>query len=199
MGRKGRRGVMWEERFKSVLVEGTGDPLSIMAAYIDLNPLRAGLVKDPKDYRLCGYGAAAAGDATAREALASVIAMGVRRPEVAQDPAEALATYRMWLFGQGEEREGTSSDGGSAREGFSREAVLAVLAARGKVSLPEYLQLRVRYFADGAALGTRAYVDGVFEALRNRWGPSRSDGARAMQGLSADLCVLRDLRKQIFG
>ena len=47
--------------------------------------------------------------------------------------------------------------------------------------------------------GTRAYVDGVFEALRNRWGPSRSDGARAMQGLSANLCVLRDLRKQVFG
>ena len=39
----------------------------------------------------------------------------------------------------------------------------------------------------------------VFEALRNRWDPSRSDGARAMQGLSANLCVLRDLRKQVFG
>ena len=199
--RKGRRGVLWEERFKSVLVEGTGDPLSIMAAYIDLNPLRAGLVKDPKDYRWCGYGAAVAGDAPAREALASVLAMALRRPEVAQDPAEALATYRMWLFGQGEEREGTAPDGGSARKGFSREAVLAVLAARGKVSLPEYLQLRVRYFADGAVLGTRAYVDVVFEALRNRWGPSRRDGARPIMGLIAatELCVLRDLRKQVFG
>ena len=46
--RKGRRGVLWEERFKSVLVEGSGDPLSTMAAYIDLNPVRAGLVEDPK-------------------------------------------------------------------------------------------------------------------------------------------------------
>ena len=45
--RKGRRGVLWEERFKSVLVEGSGDPLSTMAAYIDLNPVRAGLVDDP--------------------------------------------------------------------------------------------------------------------------------------------------------
>ncbi|MBN8249296.1 MAG: transposase [Verrucomicrobia bacterium] len=195
----GRRGVLWEERFKSVLVEGTGDPLSTMAAYIDLNPVRAGLVEDPKDYRWCGYGAAAAGDATAREAIASVIALAQRRPEVAQDPVEALATYRMWLFGQGEEREGTALDGGSARKGFSREAVLAVLAARGKVSLPEYLQLRVRYFADGAVLGTRQYVDGVFQALRARWGPSRTDGARPMLGLAGDWCVLRELRKQIFG
>ena len=172
--RKGRRGVLWEERFKSVLVEGAGDPLSTMAAYIDLNPVRAGLVDDSKDYRWCGYGAAAAGDGTARDALASVIAMAQRRPEVAQDPGKALAAYRMWLFGQGEERQGTAPDGGSNRRGFSREAVLAVLAARGKVSLPEYLQLRVRYFADGAVLGTREYVDGVFHALRSRWGPNRT-------------------------
>jgi len=38
--RQGRRGVLWE---------GSGDPLSTMAAYIDLNPVRAGLVEDPKN------------------------------------------------------------------------------------------------------------------------------------------------------
>lgn len=113
--RQGRRGVLWEDRFKSVLVEGTGDPLSAMAAYIDLNPVRAGLVDDPKDYRWYGYGAAAAGDAPAREAIASVIAMAQRRPEVAQDPTGALATYRMWLFGQGEAREGTAPKGSGRR------------------------------------------------------------------------------------
>ena len=46
-----RTGTLWNERFKSVLVEGRGNPLQTMAAYIDLNPVRAGLVKDPKDYR----------------------------------------------------------------------------------------------------------------------------------------------------
>lgn len=66
--RQGRRGVLWEEHFKSVLVEGTGDPLSTMAACFDLNPVRAGLVKDPKVYRWRGCGAAAAGDRPAREA-----------------------------------------------------------------------------------------------------------------------------------
>ncbi|MBL9174777.1 MAG: chemotaxis protein CheW, partial [Verrucomicrobiales bacterium] len=197
--RQGRRGVLWEERFKSVLVEGTGDPLSTMAAYIDLNPVRAGLVEDPKDYRWCGCGAAAAGDTMAREAIAQLMALAQRRPEVLDDPSGALATYRMWLFGQGEEREGTAPDGGSAWKGFSREAVLAVLAAKGKVSLPEYLRLRVRYFADGAVLGTREYVDGVFEALKGRWGPRRQDGARDMQGVAADLYVNRDLRRQVFG
>ena len=45
-----RRGTLWMERFKSVLVED-GEALRTMAAYTDLNPLRAGMVKDPKDYR----------------------------------------------------------------------------------------------------------------------------------------------------
>jgi putative transposase len=50
-GRTGRKGTLWEERFKSVLVEGIGRGLSAMAAYIDLNPIRAGMVKHPKEYR----------------------------------------------------------------------------------------------------------------------------------------------------
>jgi len=93
---------------------------------------------------------------------------------------------------------------------LARDAVLAVLAARGKVSLPEHLQLPVRYFADGAVLGAREFVDEVFAALRSRWGPRRHDGglarrspkaaaARPIRSLTADLYVLRDLRKQVFG
>ena len=57
--RHGRRGTLWEERFRSVLVEGRGGTdgpdglggLLAVAAYIDLNPVRAGLCDDPKDYR----------------------------------------------------------------------------------------------------------------------------------------------------
>ena len=50
-----RRGTLWESRYGSVLVEGKRDALMTMATYIDLNPVRAGLVDDPKDYRWCGY------------------------------------------------------------------------------------------------------------------------------------------------
>jgi putative transposase len=64
-----RYGTLWAERFKSVLVEGQGNPLQTMAAYIDLNPVRAGLVEDPKDYRFCGYAEAVAGDAEAKRGL----------------------------------------------------------------------------------------------------------------------------------
>jgi putative transposase len=42
--RKGRRGNLWEETFKSVVVED-GLASKTMAAYIDLNPVRAGMVQ----------------------------------------------------------------------------------------------------------------------------------------------------------
>ncbi len=48
--RHNRRGTLWGERYKSVIVEN-GETLVNCLAYIDLNPLRAGLVKRPEDYR----------------------------------------------------------------------------------------------------------------------------------------------------
>ena len=56
-----RKGTLWMDRFKSVLVEGghrddSPDALRTMAAYIDLNPVRAKLVEDPAEYRWSGYG-----------------------------------------------------------------------------------------------------------------------------------------------
>ena len=49
----GRDGYLWSGRFKSVLVED-GHAARTVAAYIDLNPVRAGMVEDPKDYRWSG-------------------------------------------------------------------------------------------------------------------------------------------------
>jgi hypothetical protein len=55
-----RKGHLWEDRFKSVIVED-GVAAKTMAAYIDLNPVRAGMVKDPAEYRWSSYGEAIGG------------------------------------------------------------------------------------------------------------------------------------------
>ncbi|MFP4351539.1 MAG: transposase, partial [Puniceicoccaceae bacterium] len=81
-----RFGPVWSERFKSVLVEGDVKVLRTVAAYIDLNAVRAGLADDPKDYRFCGYAEAVAGHGAAADGL-SVLACG------------GLAGYRQSLFG----------------------------------------------------------------------------------------------------
>jgi len=93
----GSYGTLWAERFKSVLVEGKGNPLQTMAAYIDLNPVRAGVVSDPKDYRFSGYGEAVAGAALAIKGLRGVwhSSFGV------QDDAAALQSHRMLMYAEG--------------------------------------------------------------------------------------------------
>ena len=48
--RHNRRGYFWGDRFKSVIVD-KGETLVNCLAYIDLNPLRAGLVERPEQYR----------------------------------------------------------------------------------------------------------------------------------------------------
>ena len=53
--RHNRRGYFWGDRFKSLVVEN-GETLINCLAYIDLNPVRAGLVKRPEDYRWSSIG-----------------------------------------------------------------------------------------------------------------------------------------------
>jgi putative transposase len=47
--RQGRTGTLWEGRYKSTLIQAERYLLACMV-YIDLNPVRAGMVGDPADY-----------------------------------------------------------------------------------------------------------------------------------------------------
>ena len=49
-----RSGSLWEGRFKSSIISSK-EYLLACCRYIELNPLRAGLVNDPKDYLWSGY------------------------------------------------------------------------------------------------------------------------------------------------
>lgn len=85
---------LWEERFKSVLVGGTPGALTAVAAYIDLNAVRAGIVGDPKDYRFCGYGEAMGGSKQARDGLCRVLRVG----EQEESWDTAAGRYRELLY-----------------------------------------------------------------------------------------------------
>ena len=188
---RGRKGTLWEERFKSVLVEGAGPALSAMAAYIDMNPVRAGVVSDPKEFRWCGYAAAVAGVKEARAGL-RIVADAVSGQPVAAN--QVLREYRMLLYGTGEE-EGLNEQGRPLRRGFAAGEAQAVLVAKGRLDRWQMLRCRVRYFTDGAALGTRAFVNEVFAVRREHFGPKRTTGARPMRGVDGGgLFTMRDLR-----
>ena len=194
-----RRGTLWMERFKSVLVED-GEALRTMAAYIDLNPVRAGMVKDPKDYRWCGYGEAMGGGTPARLGLCHVIGHALRGAAAWNSPAtakgmSAAEVYRCWLFEDGKTRGDKATKGG-----FSPESAEAEKKRKGKLSRAELLRCRVRYFSDGLVLGTKSYVDGVFETYRGHFGPKRTSGARALhEDAQGSLFTARQLAVRTVG
>jgi putative transposase len=193
----GRKGTLWEERFRSVLVEGGGTPLALVASYVDLNPLRADIVKDPKDYRWCGYAQAVAGIKRAREGLQ--IAVQAQRQSAPVPLTRATDEYRALLLTWGQNR-GLKTDGSPLKRGFDRKDAARQLAKGARLSHAQLLRCKVRYFTDGAVIGGRAFVNDVFEATRERYGSKRKDGARKCRGVSADaeIFVLRDLRREIF-
>ena len=194
--RSGRKGTLWEERFRSVLVEGAGPALATMAAYIDLNPIRAGMADDPKDYRWGGYAEAVGGGRLAREGLQVAIQARLGRPVV---PQRVMAEYRSFLFDSGKARE-PGRNGEPGRRGFTAQEIQTVLAEGGELELSDAFRCRARYFCDGAILGSRAFVEKFFQTHPTNFGATRKSGARKLNGINAPgLFVGRALRVNLFG
>ena len=93
-------GTFWSDRYKSVLVEGRCKALTTVATYIDLNPVRAGLVTDPKNYRWCGYAAALAGVRKAREGMREIVKEFVAIYGRRGKQTDVFALYRLMMFGK---------------------------------------------------------------------------------------------------
>ncbi|MFT5826037.1 MAG: putative transposase [Yoonia sp.] len=183
-----RYGTLWADRFKSVLVEGEGNSLQTMAAYIDLNPVRAGLVNDPKDYRFCGYAEAVAGAQEAKRGLMHVWSYhGAKRIDA------ALRAHRMLIFGK------HGSAGGMPE--VTRERALKVLNEEdGQLPKAAMLRCRVRYFTDGAILGSAEFVRGFTEAWALERGRKHPPKVNAMMGGDwGGLSVIQGLRRNVFG
>tara|TARA_B110000967_G_C18799903_1_gene517876 strand:- start:233 stop:1168 length:936 start_codon:yes stop_codon:yes gene_type:complete len=182
-----RYGTLWAERFKSVLVEGKGNPLQTMAAYIDLNPVRAGLVADPKDYRFCGYAEAVAGVPEAKRGMIHVWSdHGVKRVD------SALRAHRMLIFGKHASGTGLSK--------MTRERALKILDHEdGHLPKTVILRCRVRYFTDGAILGSADFVRGFTGAWQRERGRKYAPKVSGMRGSNwGDLAVIQGLRRRVF-
>ena len=92
----GRRGFFWGERFKSMIVQ-EGHTLVNMLAYIDLNPIRAGIAKKPEDYRWCSLGYHA--QTGNKDGLLS-IDFGMQEWNEF-DPKEIVRKYRQFVYEAG--------------------------------------------------------------------------------------------------
>ncbi len=149
-----RRGYFWGDRYKSVLIE-EGEALLNCLAYIELNPVRAGIVKRPEEYRWCS--------------LAYLVATGNRSGFICTDygliinrePAfqEFIALLRAFIY----EKGGMKIDG-------EREIPHDILEQERKKgfrpSKKRLFLMKIRYFSDSGILGSRAYVRAQYERFR---------------------------------
>ena len=204
-----RSGRLWEDRFKSVIVED-GVAARTVAAYIDLNPVRAGIARDPAEYRWSSYGEAVGGGpkGNGRTARAGLVrAWGAHKGMPADADLwgkEVSRAYRRMLMGEAVEKSGerVSRDGQVVkkvlRKGVPKEQAQE---PTGDIPFATALRCRVRYFTDGAVIGSRGFVDEAFAMARDRFGPKRRSGARRMRGdaaaMAGSIWSMRDLREGI--
>ena len=202
-----RSGRLWEERFKSVIVED-GTASRTVAAYIDLNPVRAGIVEDPAEYRWSSYGEAMGGGKKARAGLVRAFEARVIRERptlnIQRRTAEVTSAARAWAQGGvGKEYRKLLLRAGQevvlnakvVKKGMSKEKAESELAAlnqskgqskndqnKSDLAISKVIQHRIRYFSDGVVIGSKDFVDSFFHKSKHRFGPKRTTGARKPRG-----------------
>ena len=204
-----RTGTLWEERYKSVLVE-SGTAARTMAAYIDLNPVRAGMVEDPADYRWSSYGEAIGGGKKgngkkAREGLIRACFSELAKDVEPKKWQEASRVYRR-LMGIALEKKLGRANHSVPRKMMTKNTAELLESNDNETVLKDLgvakmLRCRLRYFTDGAVIGSKEFVNEAFASARERFGKKRKDGARKLRGnaasISGVLWSVRDLRKGV--
>jgi len=209
-----REGTLWESRYHSLIVEGEvpveeetesaeagdcgagagyevmSDAARIVAAYIDLNPVRAGMVKDPAHYRWSSYGAAVEGDEAARAGLARLWSRGEEA---------AMRAHRVLVFEKGSEDHVPEEGEKSKRVGIPREKVAEVMRQGGKLPLRVLLRVKVRSLTAGGIIGSREFVRKVYEGRKEALGPDRTRIKPMRYGEWGGLHAFRDLGKKSIG
>jgi hypothetical protein len=179
-GKNRRKGTLWEDRFRSVAVEiqdlaTLGAAARIVSAYIDLNPVRAGMVEDPAEYPWCGYARALVGEKESAKGLLRV--WGKQR-----GLKGALAEYRVYLFEEGSEEKVEKTQDGKTQDtrgergkrrgaiqdprtgewktrvGIDARKVWEERKRGGRLPMFVMLRLKSRYLVDGAAIGSAEFL-----------------------------------------
>ena len=167
-----RRGYFWGDRFKSVIVEN-GDTLINCLAYIDLNPIRAGLAAKPEDYRWSsmGYHAQTAN----KDAFLSTDFGLSSYGEMSE--TERLTDYREFLYEKGaiETVKGMSIN----------EAVIKKERDKDyKLTSIDRLRFKTRFFTDSGIIGTRGFVAHYYGMFKGCFNTSNEKKPKKISGLN---------------
>ena len=151
--RHNRMGYLWNDRFKGVIVD-RGEAQLSCSAYIDLNPVRAGIADRPEDYRWSSIGFGARRFQRARDLLISLKQFKEDKVGVLKEEEVSFSFYRCFVY----------ESGGMIRKdkgNISPELVSEVLKYHGKLGIGDMLKYRVRNFSEGLAIGSFAFIENI--------------------------------------
>jgi REP element-mobilizing transposase RayT len=188
--RHGRRGYFWGDRFKSVIVEN-GATLINCLAYIDLNPLRAGLVERPEQYRWNSLGyhiqTGNKGNFLSLDfgliefgpgGIRSAVSREFHRASVL-DAKERLKHYRRYVY-----EAGSLSRHEKGNIKVIEDKVVEKERSREfELSKSDRFRYRTRYFTDSGIIGSKEFVSTVYQRFKYLFASKPIKGLDGMYSL----------------
>jgi len=170
-----RKGYLWSDRFKGVILS-KGEAQLMCSAYIDLNPVRANMVRRPEEYRWCSLGLRVR-NAKRAEKLLSLLSVsqeddwsgpgGDLVEKFKSLKPDSLAWYRVFVYYLG----GIECEG-KAR--ISSDILDEVVSYHGKLGLGDRFRYRVRNISEGLAMGSHDFIAGIQEKFQRKFIRPRS-------------------------
>ena len=167
-----RKGFFWSERFKSVIVDN-GETLMNCLAYIDLNPIRAGLVSRPEDYRWSSIGYHLQADN--RDNFLSMD-FGLGEFNVKEEYKERLRYYRRFMYEKGsiEVRRKGLGDKSQKNDDIIEDYEIKAI---------DRFRYRTRYFTDSGVIGSKIFVDRVYRQFKDNFISRHEKKPKLIDGL----------------
>jgi len=172
--RHNRRGYFWGDRFKSVIVEN-GETLINCLAYIDLNPLRAGLVERPEQYRWNSLGYHVQ---TNNRDNFLCTEFGLNEFSV-KSRKERIRRYRRYVYEAGSLNR---PEKGSVK--VIEGKVVEKERSKGfELSKSDRFRYRTRYFTDSGIIGSKQFVSSHYQRFKNLFESKREKKPKPIKGL----------------
>jgi putative transposase len=173
--RHNRRGYFWGDRFKSVIVD-KGETLINCLAYIDLNPLRAGIVSRPEDYRWNSLGYHI--QTNNRDNFLSTD-FGLKEFNVKSEK-ERIRRYRRYLY-----EAGAISRPDKMQAKVIGDRILEKERKREfELSRSDRFRYRTRYFTDSGVIGSKDFVSKTYMRFKHHFNSKNEKKPKPVKGLS---------------
>ena len=172
--RHNRRGYFWGDRFKSVIVEN-GETLINCLAYIDLNPLRAGLVDRPEKYRWNSLGYHVQ---TNNQDNFLSTDFGLKEFNV-QSKKERIKRYRRYVYEAGALNQ---PEKGNVK--VIEDRILEKERRREyELSKSDRFRYRTRYFTDSGIIGSKEFVSLNYQRFKDIFSTKHEKKPKPIKGL----------------